>query len=364
MDAQSISRINVYVGTNTSDPADGIYLFTLDPSTGALEPAGVMDAGGNPFFLAVDSTRRFVYATNAVDEVLGEKGGGVSAFSVDAATGNLSQLNQQSAHGSTPCYVSVTRDRTCVLVANYGSGSLAALPVQPGGELLPASCTIQHEGSSVDPKRQEGPHVHSIVLGPDDRYAYAADLGTDEVRIYALDAAAGQLTPNPAQPRVPVAAGSGPRHIAFHPDGKWAYLINELSNTLIVFSHDAATGTLAETQTVATLPGDFAGVSYCADLQFHPSGRFLYGTNRGHDSIAAFLIDDTTGRLELVELVSTEGNFPWNLGVDPTGQYLLVANQGEGNVVVFSMDPETGRLRFTGSKADVPKAVCVEMIAF
>lgn len=362
MTTHSNSRIVVYVGTHTGDPAGGIHQFTLDAASGALTPAGMTDHVGNPFFLALDATQRYLYAANAVNETQGIQGGGVSAFAIEAETGALTALNTQPAHGVTPCYVSVTRDRSCVLVANYSTGSLAVLPVQPDGSLAAATCTIQHEGASVDSRRQDGPHVHSIVLAPDDRYAFAADLGTDEVRIYSVDAASGQLTPNPAQPYVQVAPGSGPRHLVFPADAQHAYLINELSNTITVYDYQAASGMLTETQTISTLPPDYTGTSYCADIGFHPSGRFLYGTNRGHDSVAVYAIDSSTGKLDLLELVPTEGSYPWNLGVDPTGRYLLIANQKDDNVAVFAMDTDTGRLTYTGNKVEVPRAVCVEML--
>jgi 6-phosphogluconolactonase len=356
-------QVVVYVGTDTNDPHGGIHVLCLDTATGALQPVGKSADVGNPFFVALDSSHGFLYAANAVDQTQGQPGGGVCAFAIDPRNGALTALNQQPACGETPCYVSIDQERTCALVANYSSGDLAVLPLQESGELNPASCTISHEGSSVDPNRQEGPHIHCIVFDPGGRYAFAADLGTDQVRIYQLDAAAGQLTPNPRQAFAQIAAGSGPRHIAFHPDGRHAYLINELGNTLTVFDYDSVSGTLAETQTVSTLPADCTDTSYCADVQFHPSGRYIYGTNRGHDSIAVFAIDPESGHLSLVEIVPAEGSYPWNLAVDPTGQYLLSANQRCGNVAVFRLDPDDGTLTFTGHKVDVPRAVCVEMLA-
>jgi len=364
MGAKSGGRNLAYIGTHTNDPHEGIHVFELDGASGELKARGIVGEVGNPFFLALDPRREFLYAANAVDRVQGQDGGGVRVFRIQQDTGMLSPINQQPSQGATPCYVSVPRNRTCVLVANDNTGNVAALPIRPSGELAPASCTIQHEGSSKDPARQEGPHVHSIVLDPAERYAFAADLGTDQVRVYQLDAAAAQLTPSVEQPVVPIAPGSGPRHLVFDADARHAYLINELGNTLTVFDYDADRGMLTEKQTVSTLPPGFTGTSYCADVCLHPSGGFLYGTNRGHDSIAAYAVDPASGTLSLMEIVDSEGNFPWNLSIDPSGRFIVVCNQGEDDVAVFRMDPDSGRLRFTGHKVHVPKPVCVRMLDF
>lgn len=361
MTAQRSAEILVYVGTYTSDKSEGIYVYRLDPSSGALKFASKAAEVVNPFFLEIDSRQRHLYAANVVEESEGQPGGAVSAFAIHPATGELSYLNRQPARGTVPCHLSIDRTGQYVLVANYGSGSVAVLPIQGDGKLGPATDLVQHAGSSVNPERQEGPHVHSIVLDPAGRYAFAADLGLDKILIYQFDSTRGKLKPgNP--PWAQVRAGAGPRHFAFHPNRRYAYVINELDNTFTGFTYDETRGALAEIQTISTLPDDFTDTSYCADVQIYPSGRFLYGSNRGHDSIAIFAIDEATGRLTFAGREPTQGHFPWNLAVDPTNTFLLVANQRSDAVVVFRIDPQTGHLTSTGQAAEVPKPVCVKMI--
>lgn len=358
-DRQS-AEVLVYVGTYTNDKSEGIYIYRLDPSSGDLTFVSKTAGVENPFFLAIDSGQQHLYAANVVETCEGQPGGGVSAFAIDPKTGGLTFLNQQPARGTVPCYLSIDRTGRYVLVANYGTGSVAVLPIRADGQVGPATDVVQHEGSSVNKERQEGPHVHGVVLDPASRYAFAADLGTDKVMIYAFDSTQGKLRPN-EQPFAQVQAGAGPRHFAFHPNGQYGYLINELDNTFTVFAYDAARGTLKEVQTLSTLPGDFTGESYCADVQVHSSGRFLYGSNRGHDSIAIFAIDEATGRLTPAGHEPTQGHFPWNLAIDPTGTFLLVANQRGDSVVVFRIDPKTGGLQATGHVTQVPKPVCIKM---
>jgi 6-phosphogluconolactonase len=360
MATQRSAEVLVYVGTWTQDRGEGIYIYRLDLSSGALELIGRATEVGNPFFLAIDSRQRYLYATNTVESFEGQPGGAVAAFSIDAKTGGLTLLNQQPARGALPCHLSIDRADRHVLVANYGSGSVAVLPVQGDGRLGPATDAVQHEGSSVNAERQEGPHVHSITLDPASRYAFAADLGIDRVMIYELDAGQGKLKPG-GQPWAQVRAGAGPRHFAFHPNGRYAYVINELDNTFTAFAYDPARGGLAEIQTLSTLPGDFKETSYCADVQVYPSGKFLYGSNRGHDSVAIFSIGED-GRLTFVGHEPTQGHYPWNLAIDPTNTFLLATNQRSDVVVVFRIDPQTGRLTSTGQKAEVPKPVCAKMI--
>jgi 6-phosphogluconolactonase len=348
------------VGTYTSDKNEGIYVYHLDLSSGALKLVSKAAGVENPFFLAIDSRQSRLYATNVVETYEGRPGGAVSAVSIDPKTGGLTFLNQQPSRGTVPCYLSIDRTGQYVLTANYGSGSVAVLPIREDGQLGPATDAVQHEGSSVDPERQEGPHVHAVVLDPASRYAFAADLGTDRVMIYQFDSTQGRLKPG-EQPFAQVQAGAGPRHFAFHPNGRYAYLINELDSTFTVFAYDAGRGTLKEVQTLSTLPGGFTDKSYCADVQVYPSGRFLYGSNRGHDSVAIFAIDEATGRLTLVGHEPTQGHFPWNLAIDPTDTFLLVANQRGDSVVSFRIDRQTGRLQATGQATRVPKPVCLKM---
>ncbi len=364
MSAQRNAEILVYVGTWTNEKdakGEGIHLFRLDPSSGALEFVSKTAEAANPFFLAIDSRQRHLYATNVIETFEGAPGGSVAAFAIDPKTGALRHLNQQHARGALPCHLSIGPADKHLLVGNYGSGSVSVLPIGEDGRLGPATDTAQHQGASVDKERQEGPHVHSITLDPAGRYAFAADLGIDRVMIYAFDATQGKLKPG-GQPFVQVKAGAGPRHFAFHPNRRYAYVINELDNTFTAFRYEEGQGTLTEIQTIPTLPGDFKETSFCADVQVYPSGRFLYGSNRGHDSIAIFAIDEATGRLSLIGHEPTQGSYPWNLAIDPTHTFLLATNQRSDRVTVFRIDPQTGRLTSTGHVAEVPRPVCAKMI--
>jgi 6-phosphogluconolactonase len=356
-----VAWLLVYIGTYTGEASRGIYQLKLDLASGVLTSRGLAAEVVNPSFLAVHPSRRFLYAAGEVGDFQGQKSGAVSAFAIDGASGTLSLLNQQPSRGQGPCYVTVDRVGKNVLVANYGSGSVACLPVAADGRLGPATGFLQHEGSSVDRKRQEGPHAHSINLDAANRFAVAADLGLDKLLVDRFDPEKGTLTPNDP-PFVRVAPGAGPRHFAFHPDGRHAYAINEMHSTVNAFDYDPERGALREIQTHRTLPEDFRGPNTTADVQIHPSGRFLYGSNRGHNSIAIFAIDAESGRLRPVGHQPTGGKTPRNFGIDPTGRYLLAANQDSGTVVVFRIDLQSGRLEPTGHVAEVPKPVCVKFV--
>ncbi len=341
--------VRVYFGTG----AEGIFRSQLDLETGVLsEPElAVKTAGAG--FIEISPDRRFVYATGS-----GEDGGAVNAFAVEAAEGNLRPLNRQSSGGSGPCHVNVTPDGKGVFVANYGSGSVSSFPVNNDGSLGNPASVRQHEGSGPEKGRQDGPHAHSINPSPDGRFAFAADLGTDKLMVYAIDPATKRLDPA-AVPLVKLAPGAGPRHFAFHPNGRFAYVINELNNTLTAFSYDAAAGSLVETQTVPTLPESFEGFSKTAEVRVHPSGRFLYGSNRGHESIAVYAIDSGKGTLQLVEWEPVGGKHPRNFNLDPSGRFLLAANMESNNVVVFRIDQESGALEPAGHEIALPRPMCV-----
>jgi 6-phosphogluconolactonase len=355
----------VYVGTYTSggdrNRSQGIYLMELDVPSGNLSTPRLAAPSADPSFLAIHPSRKYLYAVNEQGEFRGRRGGGVSGFAIDPGRGTLTALNQQSSRGEGPCHLVVDRLGKNVLVANYGSGSVACLPIAADGKLRPASSFIQHRGSGAHPQRQSSPHAHSINLDAGNHFAVAADLGLDKVLIYAFDAAAGKLTPNePAF--ASVAPASGPRHFAFHPGGRFGYVINEMANTVTAFSYEAAQGTLTEIQTISTLPEDFKGTSYTAEVQVHPSGKFLYGSNRGHNSIAIFAIDPSTGKLSTIGFEPTQGQNPRNFALDPTGAYLLAENQDTDTIVVFRIDPQIGALRPTGQTVKVSKPVCIKMI--
>ncbi len=365
MAAQAGGAFNVYVGTYTKGQgagrpqSEGIYVYRMDATTGALTHAHTTPGVVNPSFLTLAPSRRFLYAVNEVQDAEGKSGGGVSAFAVDAATGVLTYLNQQSTNGADPCHVSVDHAGAYLLVANYGSGSVAMFPTQADGRLGSASDFVQHQGSSVNPRRQQGPHAHSITPDPGNRYALAADLGLDKVLVYRLDATPGKLIPN-SPPSASVAPGAGPRHLAFHPNGRLVYLINEIGSTVTVFGYDAGSGGLRELQTLSTLPADFTGTSHCADIHVAPNGRYVYGSNRGHDSLAIFAVDSTTGALTAVGHAPTGGRTPRNFAIDPTGAFVLAANQNSDTIVTFRINQETGALTPTGAVAQVPSPVCIQ----
>ena len=361
--SQTAGSLLVYFGTYTSAKSEGIYVSRLDLATGALSEPALAAGIVSPSFLAVHPNRGFLYAVNEVSNFEGGVTGAVSAFRIDRASGRLTLLNQQSSGGGGPAHLTVDRDGRNVLVANYGGGSVAVLPIGADGRLSPASAFVQHTGSGANPQRQQGPHAHSVNVDRANRFAYVADLGLDKVLVYRFDPAAGTIVPN-EPPAATVEPGSGPRHLAFHPTGGFAYVINEITCTVTAFACDAAAGRLSTLQTISTLPEGVTvarGMS-TAEVQVHPSGRFLYGSNRGHDSISAFAIDQATGRLTFVQNEPTQGSSPRNFGIDPTGQYLLAANQRSDSVVVFRIDAATGRLTATGQRVSVGSPVCVKFV--
>lgn len=347
-----------YFGTYTRQDSKGIYAYRFQPATGKLTPVGLVGETENPSFLTVHPNQRFLYAVNEISNYQGESAGSVTAFSIDAKTGNLTLLNRVSAHGTTTCHLVVDKTGKCLLVANYGTGvSVAAFPVKEDGSLGEASATVQHTGSSIGP-RQKGPHAHSVNLSPDNRFVLVPDLGLDQVFSYRLDPAKGTLTPNDP-PFATVTKGSGPRHFAFHPNGQFTYTLSEMGSLVTVFAYDGAGGTMKELQTISTLPKDFSGTNNSAELFVHPNGRFLYASNRGHDSIAVFAIDPLKGTLTTIEQVSTQGKIPRGFAIDPTGAYLLAANQNTNNAILFRIDQKTGRLTPTGDDLKIPSPVCV-----
>ena len=356
-----VDKFLVYVGTYTGSGSKGIYLCQLDTANGALTSLGLAAETENPSFLALHPARTFLYAVNETGNFGGKPTGAVSAFAIGPATGKLTLLNQQSSEGTDPCHLVVDQAGKHVLVANYTSGSVAALAIREDGRLGAHTAAIQHQGSSVNPNRQQGPHGHSINLDAANRFAFAADLGLDKVLVYRFDPVKGSLTPNDP-PAASVAPGAGPRHFAFHPNGRFAYVINEILSTVTAFRYDAERGILTEIQTVATLPADFKGTSSTAEVQVHPSGKFLYGSNRGHDSLAIFTIDADTGRLTPAGHQPTGGKTPRNFGIDPTGNWVLAANQSSNNIAVFRVDLQTGALKPTGTALEVPVPVCVKMM--
>jgi 6-phosphogluconolactonase len=351
----------VYIGTYTGAKSRGIYSARFDPVAGTLTAPKLAAETRNPTFLAVHPNHHWLYAVGEVNNFGGAPNGSVSGFSIQK-TGELTLLNQQPSGGGGPCHLSVDKSGQCVLVANYGSGSVAVLPLQPDGKLAAPSTAIQHHGSSVNPQRQAGPHAHFIVSDPANRFALACDLGLDKILVYKLAPALGTLVQNDP-PWATVAPGSGPRHLAFHPNGKWVYVLNEIASSLAAFTYDPQRGALTQFQTVSTLPADFKGDNISAEIQVHPSGRFLYASNRGHDSLAVFAIDPESGKLTFVQHQPTQGKTPRHFTLDPTGRWLLAENQDSNSIVMFRVDADTGRLNPTGQRVELGSPVCVLFVA-
>lgn len=351
----------VYFGTYTRGESKGIYVSRFDTAGGQFGSIQLAAETPSPSFLAIHPNKRFLFAVSELYETGGPKGGAVSAFEIDRASGKLTFLNKASSRGGGPCHLAIDKTGKFIAVANYGTGSTAVLPIGEDGRLGEASGFQQHSGSSVDPKRQKGPHAHSVNFSPDNRFLMVADLGLDQVLVYRFDAATGTIDPNDP-PYATVKPGGGPRHFTFHPNGRFAYAINEMGNTVTAFAYDAKRGALKELQTITTLPKDFTGTNHTAEVLAHPSGRFLYGSNRGHNSIAVFSID-RKGTLTSVEQTSTQGEVPRNFNLDPTGAWLLAANQNTDNVVVFRIDQKTGRLEPNGQSARVVAPVCIKFLA-
>jgi len=353
-----MEKMLVYIGTYTTKGSKGIYLCELNMKTGALTLKGPVATTPNPTFLALAPSHKYLYAANEVDNFKGAKAGDVSAWAIQPKTGALTFINDSSTKGDGPCHVSVDHKGKYVFAANYGAGSLTAMPIEKNGGVGAATGFAQHEGTSVDPKRQEGPHAHSIYVDPSDHFAYACDLGLDKVFVYKLDAPAGSLTPNDP-PFAVVPPGSGPRHIAFHPNGKFAYVINEMKSTLTAMTWDPKAGTMQEIETVSTVPAGNTVENSTAEVFMHPSGKFLYGSNRGHNSIAIFSVDGATGKVKLIHNQPSEGKVPRSFNLDPTGAFLLAANQDTDNVVVFRVNQETGLLTPTGHSVHISMPVCI-----
>jgi 6-phosphogluconolactonase len=352
------SRYLVYVGTYTQGKSKGIYRYVFDTSSGELTSAGEPTESENPSFLVTARGGRFLYACNETSEWAGqENSGGVSAYRIDPKTGGLTFLNSRATRGGAPCHVEVDAKGRALLVANYTGGSVISYPLKKNGSIGEAASFIQHTGSSVLP-RQKGPHAHCINLDPANRFAFVADLGLDEILIYNFDGKTAGLTPHDP-PAVKVPPGSGPRHFAIHPTRKFAYAINEIGNTVSVFAYDEKRGRLKSIQRVPTLPEGFKGTSHTAEVFVHPSGKFLYGSNRGHDSIVVYRIDEKSGKLTLVEHEGEGIKVPRSFGIDPSGQFVLVASQAGDNVRVFRVDQKSGALAPTDHRVEVPMPVCV-----
>ena len=341
-----------YIGTYTRQKSKGIYVYRFDSKTGKLSGGTLAVETSNPSFLAVHPNQKYLYAANENND------GMISAFAIDAASGHLKLLNSVSSKGAGPCHVSVDKTGKWVFTANYNNGSAAAFPVKADGSLGEAAWSVQDNGSSVDPQRQKGPHAHSANLAPDNRHMLLADLGLDHVLVFRLDAAKGVLGPNdPPFGKVP--PGSGPRHLVFSTNGKFAYVINEMAGSVTAFRWDAARGSLSEIETVSTLPAGYSGAKSSAEIAIHPNGKFLYGSNRGNNTIALFDVDGSSGKLKLVDDFPSQGKTPRSFAIDPSGAFLIAAHQDSDNLVEFRIDAKTGRLSPMGDTQEVGAPVCV-----
>jgi 6-phosphogluconolactonase len=358
--ASSATRLYVYVGTYTTGESRGIYRYMFDSGDGSLKFLGIVAGVVNPSHLAIHATGRYLYTANEVERYEEQDSGYVTAFRIDPLSGNLRPINRQATNGSSPCYVTTDHSGRVLLVANYGGGSVSAFPIREDGSLGPISSLIQHTGSSVHPARQQGPHAHAIVPSPDNRFALAADLGLDQILVYRLNPQEATLLPNEPSSHS-VKPGSGPRHLVFHPDGRHLYVVNELSNTVDVFSYRSDDADLTYLESHSTLPRGYRGRNSTAEILVDETGRFLYASNRGHNSLTVFQIEES-GRIKPVSLHSTEGISPRNFRITPQGDYLLAANQRSNTVVVFKRDPNTGLLSRTQLLLTVPSPVCVRFL--
>jgi 6-phosphogluconolactonase len=350
----------VYVGTYTGPKSQGIYALKFHPGTGSVDELGLAGEIQNPSFLALHPNHKYLYAVSELGNS-GKDVASVSSFSIDSATGKLKLLNKVATGGGGACHLVVDKTQKMLLVANYGTGSVASFQVKQDGTLGEVTALKQHAGSSVNPKRQRGPHAHAVVLSPDNRFVFVPDLGLDEIVSYKIDPSGATLTPNDP-PFVKVTPGLGPRHFAFHPNDKFAYGLNEMGSSVSAFSYDAPSGRLNALQTISTLPEGFTEENNSAEIALDKNGRFLYASNRGNNSITQFAVDSKKGTLTKVEVTPTQGRTPRNFVIDPTGRYLLAANQDSDSIVIFRIDQHSGKLSPTGTTVNVPSPVCIQFV--
>lgn len=356
---QYVSAEDPLVFITAFAPGDegAIHAYHMNPNTGQLTLAHKTTDVEHPFFIAISPDNRFLYSIHAPGQFGGEQYEQVASYALKGRTGSLRLLNRQSAMGSAACYLDVDSTGQTVLLANYTTGSIASFAVQTDGSISKATTFVQHNGSSINETRQEGPHAHSIVVSPDNRFVYVADLGLDQILGYRLNDSGAQLIPA-TQPFVRTIPGAGPRHLTFHPNKQHMYVINELANSITAFDYNSNNGLLIERQTLSTLPDDFEGTSHCADLKITPDGQFLYGTNRGHDSIATYRLDDK-GAMTLLRIETSLGSSPQNLAITRDGKFLICANMGGNNVIVFDIDSVTGKITPVGNPLAITGPSCI-----
>lgn len=350
-----------YVGTYTGNKSKGIYYGKFYPGEGKIELSGVAAETDNPSFLTIHPNGRFLYAVNETSKMNGKNEGGVSGFEINPIDGKLKELNQKPSGGTSPCHLAVDKTGKFLLIANYGSGSVACYRLNENGAIGDKTAQIQHTGSGANPARQSSPHAHWAGFSQDNKFAFICDLGIDKVLIYKFEDKTGELKPNNPE-YIKLSDGSGPRHLAFHPDGKRAFVINELDSTISMLTYNPDTGAFALNGNIKTLPQDFTGKSTTAEIQIHPNGRFLYGSNRGHDSIACFEIAAEKPDLKLLDICQSGGKMPRYFTISPDGNYLLAANQATDNIVLFRLNQKTGKITSTGIQVEVGSPVCIIFI--
>jgi len=348
----------LYVGTYTTGMAEGIFVYSFNDQTGRLVNLKMPIVCNNPSFLTISADKKFLYSVDEVDDPDKNNSGGISAFRIEEK-GRLTFLNHVQTNGANPCHVGISPDGKRLVASNYSGGNLSVFNVLPNGSLSEMVQRIQHEGSGPFPGRQSEPHAHSARFDATGKLLFAADLGIDELKIYRVGAGEVPLKPD-AQPFIKLFPGSGPRHFDFSSDGRFIYVINELNSSVAVIMKYG--GEWKTVQTIKTVPKDYIGESWCADIHLSADGRFVYGSNRGHNSIAVFKRDNTSGKLEMVQTVSVEGNWPRNFTLDPTGQFLLVANQKSNDITVFKIDQPSGKLAYTGIKVANTSPVCLQFL--
>jgi 6-phosphogluconolactonase len=356
------TKFSAYIGTYTDGKSKGIYLARFDSESGKLSKPELAFETKNPSFLALHPNGRVLYAVAEVGDFQKKGMGAVRAFRIQPKSGTLTLLNELPSGGAGPCHLSVDKRGKCTLVANYGSGSFAALSVLEDGKLGIPRETVRFDGSSIDSERQKGPHAHFITFDPLNQFALGCDLGLDKVFVWKVDTQGTSKSALELKYPAPIKPGFGPRHLAFDPSGKHVYLINEMAATITVFAYDSSKPTLTELQTISTLPENYTGFKSGSEIQVHPSGKFVYGSNRGDNSIAVFSADEKSGKLTLVEHQSTQGKTPRHFAIDPTGKWLLAENQDSDNIVIFRIDQDTGKLSATGEKVEVGAPVCIQFV--
>ncbi len=344
-----------YVGTYTSAKSKGIYYGKFEPASGKIEFKGLAAQTISPSFLAVNPDKNYLYAVNEAN-LRGQKEGGVTAFQINKTTGELKEINQTLSGGNSPCHLTTDRTGKYLLVANYGSGTVACFKLNKEGGIEEKTAQIQHSGSGANQSRQKGPHAHWAGFSTNNKYAFVCDLGLDKILIYKFDESNGDLKPNDP-PYVKLNDGSGPRHLSFHPNEKFAFVINELDSTITAIEYN--NGSFKKLNSVKTLPTDFTGQNATAEIEVHPNGRFIYGSNRGHDSIVCFEFFPDKKNFQLIQTISSGGNVPRSFAITPDGNYLIAANQATDNLTVFKINSNTGTLTTVDEKVEVGSPVCI-----